>query len=94
MKKLISTATSSIVSYLIYKGQLFYLVTEKWYFEAIPFYIVLGIITEIFSVYITRVTLFVEGNLNNKNGLLKPIIGGLVLGGFIFVFPPYYGHGD
>jgi CIC family chloride channel protein len=90
---LISTATSTIVSNLIYKGQLFYLVTDKWYYEAIPFYIVLGIITGIFSVYITRVTLFVEGKLNNKNSLLKPIIGGLVLGGLIFVFPPLWGEG-
>jgi chloride channel protein, CIC family len=90
---LISAATSAIVSNLIYEGQLFYLVTDKWHYNAIPFYIVLGIITGLFSVYITRVTLFVEGKLNKKNTLLKPIIGGLVLGGLIFIFPPLWGEG-
>jgi len=90
---LISTATSAIVSNLIYKGQLFYLVTDKWHYDAIPFYIVLGIITGLFSVYITKITLFVEDKLNKKKSLLKPIIGGLVLGGLIFVFPPLWGEG-
>jgi len=90
---LISTATSTIVSNLIYKGQLFYLVTDKWHYDAIPFYIVLGIITGLFSVYITKVTFLVEGKLNNKKSILKPIIGGLVLGGLIFVFPPLWGEG-
>jgi CIC family chloride channel protein len=90
---LISAATSAMVSNLIYKGQLFYLITDKWHYNAIPFYIVLGAITGLFSVYITRVTLFVEGKLNKKNTLLKPIIGGLVLGGLIFIFPPLWGEG-
>jgi CIC family chloride channel protein len=90
---LISAATSAIVSNLIYKGQLFYLITDKWHYNAIPFYIVLGTITGLFSVYITRVTLFVEGKLNKNNTLLKPIIGGLVLGGLIFIFPPLWGEG-
>jgi chloride channel protein, CIC family len=90
---LISAASATIVSTLLYKGQLFYLVTDKWYFDALPFYVVLGIITGLFSVYITRVTLFMEGRLNKKNSLLKPIIGGLVLGGLIFIFPPLWGEG-
>jgi len=34
---LISTATATIISKLLYKGQLFYLITTDWYFHAIPF---------------------------------------------------------
>jgi len=58
---LISTATSIIISKLLYKGQLFYLVADDWYYNAIPFYILLGIICGLISVYMTRVTLSLEG---------------------------------
>jgi len=90
---LIAAASSAIVTNLLYKGQLFYLITDKWHVEAIPFYIVLGIITGLYSVYMSRVTLYVEGKLKKKHSLLKPILGGLVLGGLIFVFPPLWGEG-
>ncbi len=90
---LIAAATSSIVTNLIYRGQLFYLVTDKWHVEAIPMYILLGIITGLYSVYMTRTTLFVEGKLNKQNHLLKPILGGLTLGLLIFIFPPLWGEG-
>ena len=48
--------------------------------EAIPVYLLLGIITGLYSVYMSRTTLFVEGKLNKKNHLMKPILGGLFLG--------------
>lgn len=90
---LISAASSAIVSNLLYKGQLLYLATDKWHYEAIPIYLILGVITGLFSVYITRVTLFIEGKLSQKNKILKPVLGGLLLGGLIFVFPPLWGEG-
>ncbi len=90
---LIAAASSAIITNLIYQGQLFYLATDKWHYEAIPIYILLGIIAGLYSVYITRVTLYMEGKLNKKKSLLKPIIGGLVLGGLIFIFPPLWGEG-
>ena len=90
---LIAAASSSIITNLIYRGQLFYLVTDKWHIEAIPVYILLGIITGLYSVYMSRTTLFVEGKLKKKNHLTKPILGGLFLGLMIFVFPPLWGEG-
>ena len=90
---LIASASSAILSNLIYKGQLFYLVTTRWYFEAIPFYLLLGIVCGLLSVYMSRITLLVEGRLGKNNSILKPIFGGLLLGAIIFVFPPLYGEG-
>lgn len=90
---LISTVTSVLVSNLIYQGQLFYLVTDKWHYEAIPFYAILGVICGLLSVYISKVTLFVEDFLSRYNKILKPIIGGLFLGLMIFIFPPLWGEG-
>jgi len=91
---LISTATSIIISKLLYKGQLFYLVADDWYYNAIPFYILLGIICGLISVYMTRVTLSLEGFFSSfKKVLPKAILGGLALGLMIFLLPPLFGEG-
>jgi chloride channel protein, CIC family len=91
---LISTATSSIISQLLLKGQLFYLITNDWYLHAIPFYILLGMICGLLSVYMTRVTHFIEDRMESKReNYLKAIGGGLLLGGMIFLFPPLFGEG-
>src|ERR1035437_5182184 len=91
---LISTATSIIVSKLLYQGQLFYLITNKWYYHAIPFYILHGVICGLLSVYMTRVSLFIEEKMETKKeNYLKALSGGLLLGGLIFLFPPLFGEG-
>jgi CIC family chloride channel protein len=91
---LISTATSIIVSKFLYKGQLFFLITNDWYYHAIPFYVLLGIICGLLSVYMTRVTLKVEGIFaKKKNAYKKALLGGLILGILIFIFPPLFGEG-
>lgn len=59
-----------------------------------PFYLLLGAICGLVSVYFTRVTLFGESmakRIRNKFG--RAIIGGLALGIIIFVFHPIYGEG-
>jgi chloride channel protein, CIC family len=91
---LISTATAIIVSKLLYSGQLFYLITNQWYFHAIPFYILLGILCGFISVYMTRTTLYMEDFFEKRKGIFsKAIIGGLTLGGLVFLFPPLFGEG-
>ena len=91
---LISTATSIIVSKLLYRGQLFFLITNDWYYHAIPFYILLGVICGLLSVYMTRVSLYIEDKMETKKeNYLKALSGGLLLGGLIFLFPPLFGEG-
>jgi len=91
---LISTATSIIVSKLLYRGQLFYLITNDWYYHAIPFYILLGILCGFLSVYMTRISLFIEEKLETeKENYIKASMGGLLLCLLIFLFPPLFGEG-
>lgn len=91
---LISAATSSIISRLIYKDQLFYLVTTDWYFHAIPFYVLLGVLCGLVAVYMTRTTLKIEGYFSSrKNTAQKAVWGGLLLGLIIFIIPPLFGEG-
>jgi CIC family chloride channel protein len=91
---LISSATASVLSNFLYKGQLFYLVTKGWNMNAIPFYIVLGILMGLISVYVTRVAIGTEKLFKTKKKpYQKAIIGGVILGLMIFLLPPLYGEG-
>lgn len=89
---LISAASATIVSKLLFKGQLFYLVSHEWFVQAIPFYIILGILCGLVSVYMKRTTLAVESYFHDK-GAVRKILGLLLLGGLIFLVPPLFGEG-
>lgn len=91
---LIASATGAVVSKLFYSGQLFYLATDSWRVQALPFYALLGVCCGGVSVYMIRTTLKVEGIFSKtQNPYFKGIIGGLALGAIIFIFPPLYGEG-
>lgn len=91
---LIASAISSVVSKLLYSGQIFYFVTQGWNVNDIPFYILLGVFTGFISLYIKKVTLFFEKHSkNNFFKTNKTLIGGLTLCLLIFLFPPLFGEG-
>jgi CIC family chloride channel protein len=91
---LIASATGAVVSKVFHSQPLFHLATETWSIEAIPFYMVLGVVCGFVSTYMMRNTLWMEGYLNKrKNPYTKAIWGGLALGILIFIFPPLYGEG-
>ncbi|TND09171.1 MAG: chloride channel protein, CIC family [Bacteroidetes bacterium] len=91
---LIAAATAAVLSNLLYKGQLFFLITQGWQFKAIPFYILLGILMGLISVYMSRTTLRLETFFKaRKKVWQKAIWGGTALGLMIFLLPPLYGEG-
>ncbi|MES2559188.1 MAG: chloride channel protein [Bacteroidota bacterium] len=91
---LIASATGAVVSKIFSDGKIFYLITDSWNIEAIPFYVVLGGLCGFVSVYMMRSTLGMESFLNKrKNPYTKAIAGGIALGVLIFIFPPLYGEG-
>jgi len=91
---LIASATASVLSNLLYKDQLFFLITKGWHMDAIPLYVILGILMGLVSVYVTRSAIKVEVLFaSKKKPYLKAIIGGVVLGIMIFILPPLYGEG-
>jgi len=59
-----------------------------------PFYLVLGVVCGLASVYFTRATLFAEYLAHKiRNKMTRAIVGGLALGIIIFLFQPIYGEG-
>ncbi len=93
---LISAVSAASVSYFILgKGVVFdYQVTHPFYLHNLVWYILLGVFCGLVSVYFTRMLMKVEGRFAKiKNPYSKWIIGSLMLGVLIFVFPPLYGEG-
>lgn len=91
---LISTATATILSKILFSGQIFHLITSEWFVPALPYYVLLGILCGFVSVYMTRTTLHLEGWFDERKQVwLKAVFGGLALSVMIFLFPPLYGEG-
>src|SRR5665213_943982 len=92
---LISSAFSSVISQLIYKEPLFVLVSrEGWMLDAFWYYIALGVISGIYSVFFSRLNVKLGGVFEKiKNRYNKVFIGGITLGIMIFLMPVLYGEG-
>ncbi|MDO7876384.1 chloride channel protein [Hymenobacter sp. ASUV-10] len=92
---LISSATATVVSKALYAGQPFVLITTSWPVDAVPFYVLLGLFTAFFSVYMIRSYHWFERLFERWPGLdwRKVLLGGAALGGLIFLFPTLYGEG-
>lgn len=93
---LIASVTASLVSLTLLGDEVLFSFRLRDPFTAgdVPYYILLGLICGLISVYFTRTTFMIErliGRIDNK--IKKAILGGLALGLIIFVFPPIYGEG-
>ncbi|MBO7409290.1 MAG: chloride channel protein [Paludibacteraceae bacterium] len=94
---LISSVSATAVSYFLNGTEpLFPLIqAEPFAIARIPWYLVLGFICGLFSLYFTRVMNALEQwfKHNIRSVGLKIIVGGTVLGALVFLFPPLYGEG-
>lgn len=91
---LISAAVSAVVATTLYYEQIFFLPTNGWTLQGIPFYGLLGVVCGIFSVYMIRMVSSVRNMVKRyKHPLTKLILGGLALGLLIFLMPPLFGEG-
>jgi chloride channel protein, CIC family len=91
---IISSASATVVSKFLYTGQPFKLITESWELNSLPYYIVLGILCSLISIYMIRVYYAFYKTYGKWNKpYLKTLIGGLSLGLLLFFFPPLFGEG-
>jgi CIC family chloride channel protein len=93
---LISSVTAATVAYFLMGDTVLFTfnVVEAFNISNIPWYILLGIVSGMISLYFSKMTLFLEGSYEKiKNIYLRLILGGIVLGGLIYLFPPFFGEG-
>ena len=93
---LLSSATAAVVSRMFLNDDfLFHFnVIDTFNVSEIGFYVLLGLFTGLLSVHFTNTYFWTDKYLKRiKNVYLKPIIGGVLVGAMIFVFPQLYGEG-
>jgi len=93
---LFASVTAAITSYLFLGMDVLYPITviEKFSISQLPYYIALGIIAGLVSVYFTRVYKFLQKWFDKQtSSLYKWFVGVSVLGVLIFFFPSLYGEG-
>jgi CIC family chloride channel protein len=91
---LLSSATAAVVARFFYNEQLFFLVTEGWKFNSLIWYVVLAILIGLFSMYFTKANYFIKGLFYKiRHPYQKVVVGGVVLGAMVFLFPTLYGEG-
>ncbi len=93
---LFASVSAAITSYLFLGMDVLYpiKVVEKFNINEIPYYILLGILAGLVSVYFTRVYRFLQKWFDKqKNSFYRWVIGVSALGILIFFFPSLYGEG-
>jgi CIC family chloride channel protein len=93
---LISSVTAATVAYFLMGDKVLFSfnVVGGFNISNIPWYLLLGVISGLISLYFSKMTLILEERYNEiKNSYLRLILGGIVLGSLIYLFPPFYGEG-
>lgn len=93
---LIASLTASTTAYFLMGTdvQFKFTVAETFSLSQLPFYVVLGAFCAVVSVYFLRVTDRVEGWFTRRrNPWMRMLLGGLLLGVMVVLFPPLYGEG-
>lgn len=96
MPLLISSITAATVSYIFtgYSPEFVFDQSEAFVTSRIPFTILLGVVCGFTSLYFTKAIGFMESIFSKiHNPWYKFALGGLILSGLIFCFPPLYGEG-
>lgn len=92
---LISSVTAATVAYFLMGDKVLFSfnIAGAFNISNIPWYLLLGVISGLISLYFSKMTLFLEGSYSKiKNSYLRLILGGIVLGGLIYLFPPFFGE--
>lgn len=93
---MISAATAASLAYFLMGSayELNFQIDSAFKVTNIHWYILLGIFCGLFSVIFSRGNLWIESSLKKiKSPLLRITVGGLSLGGMIFLFPALWGEG-
>ena len=93
---LISSATAAFVSYLLLGQNYLYSfeISEEFALGQVWFFILLGIITGLTSVYFTKMYMLISDFFDNIKGTFsRLLIGGICLGILVFLVPSLFGEG-
>ena len=93
---LISSVTAATVAYFLMGDKVLFSfnIAGAFNISNIPWYLLLGVVSGLISLYFSKMTLFLEGSYSKiKNDYLRLMLGGIVLGCMVYLFPPFFGEG-
>ena len=91
---LLASATAAVVARFFFNEQLFFLVTEGWKMNALVYYVLLAVLIGLFSIYFAKANSVIKSFFYKINHPYKRVVvGGLMLGIMVFLFPTLYGEG-
>lgn len=93
---LISSATAALTGYLFWGQNVLYAfdVHEQFELNQVFYYLIFGAFTGLTAAYFTRVYMFTTNLFTKINNVFyQLLIGGVILGFLVFLFPSLYGEG-
>lgn len=91
---IVATAVATLLLFMVDDEALFAINIQTWNLYAIPYFILLGILAGINSVFLTRTVIFIKSQFKKiTNSYHKIFIGASVIGICIILFPALYGDG-
>jgi CIC family chloride channel protein len=93
---MISSVTAATVAYFLMGDNvlLSFNITESFIIRNVPWYLLLGLVSGLVSIFFSRASLFLESKYEKvKNAFIRLLIGGFVVGLLIYLFPPFFGEG-
>ncbi|UFH47904.1 chloride channel protein [Flavobacterium galactosidilyticum] len=94
LTNIIAVTVASALVYLLHEKPLFSVHVTTWHLKAIPYFILLGVLAALHSVYLTRTVLFFKSQFSKiAEPHFKIIFGSLILCLSFTLFPQLYGEG-
>jgi len=92
---LTSSVTATTVSYVFLGNDVSFSSTiDNFLMGNIPYYILLGVLCGIMSLYFIRMTMYLEDRIHSvQNAFLRWFLCSVALGILLYCFPPLYGEG-
>lgn len=93
---LIATVTGTIFSVIFLGEQIefYFTLQDTFVYGNIPFYVLLGLVTGLVSLYFSWINEKIEARFQKiGKTYMRVLIGGLLVGILIFLFPPLFGEG-
>lgn len=90
----IAVLVASLLAYLLHEPALFSMEITNWNMYAVPYFIILGILAGINSVFLTKCVLFFKKQFNRiEKKHNKVLVASVIIGGSILILPVLYGDG-
>lgn len=89
----VAIACTSVLLYYLAEPRLFDINPTGWHYRAVPYWLILGILAALLSIYLTRCVLFFKSRFQPINARQRMVIGGAILSLSLLAFPALYGDG-